>query len=71
MARLAELLGMELSHISGARIVYESSLPDTVDIVEILATLMRGPMAVAAPRAGELAKQPLPHTFGTLVNTHL
>ena len=55
---------MELSHISGARIVYDSSLPDTIDIVEILATLMRETMASTAPRAGKLLR-----TFGMPVYT--
>ena len=45
---LSKLLHMELSHISGTRIVHEGSLPDIVDLVEILATLMKGPM----PRRG-------------------
>lgn len=38
---VSQLLGMELSHISGARIAQEASLPDISDLVEILATMLR------------------------------
>jgi len=43
-------LGIELSHISGSRIVHDESLPDIIDIVEILATLMRPRVLPASSR---------------------
>ena len=49
--QLSSLLKLELDHISGSRIVHEESLTDLFDLVEILATLMKGPMP---RRGGEL-----------------
>lgn len=65
---LSSLLCLELSHISGTRIAHEGSLPDIVDLVEILATLMKGPMprragdstAPAAPAADHAGLRSLP-----------
>ncbi|GAX73885.1 hypothetical protein CEUSTIGMA_g1335.t1 [Chlamydomonas eustigma] len=48
VSSLSQLLGLELSHISGSRIAHQQSLSDIQDLMEIVAALLRSPTDFAS-----------------------